>query len=315
MSQAQQKERLVVTLATIPSRIASIRPVIDSIKNQTRKPDLIYICVCEFCEWEQSTYEVPEWLGAADEVEIVVSPTDHGPANKLLGMLHAEPSPTTRIVIVDDDWAYRPDMVEVLENRFEHERRAAIGSSGARIPREWSVMETRIGGEISAKPHMRHQLVFVAESPEDIAVDILQFGFGSIVLRGWFDDDIYELIQPREPLFFSDDVLFSAYLESKGIERVCISGLPLPRLLDHADLRPLHGEGRSTRNYQAAIPAISARLNIWPPESLIDPRPSMLDVLTYWGGRSMRKACRVAIESLVWWRRGSTSRERTQSKP
>jgi hypothetical protein len=148
----QRKERLVVTLATIPSRIASIRPVIDSIKNQTRKPDLIYVCVCEFCEWEQSSYEVPEWLGADDEVEVVVSPTDHGPANKLLGMLRAESSPATRIVIIDDDWAYRPDILEVLEKRFEHDRRAAIGSSGARIPREWSVMETRIGSEIFANP-------------------------------------------------------------------------------------------------------------------------------------------------------------------
>lgn len=292
-----------MTLATIPSRIASIGPVIDSIKNQTRRPDRIYVCICQFCEWEESSYEIPGWLAADDALEIVVSPTDYGPANKLLGMLHREPDPATCIVIVDDDWAYRPDMLEVLGKRFGQGRRAAIGSSGARIPRAWSVMETRIGGEISAKPRMPHQLVFMAESPVDIAVDILQFGFGSIVLRGWFDHDIYGLIQPREPLFFSDDVLFSAYLESKGIKRVCISGLPLPRLLDHADLRPLHGEGRSTRNYQAAIPAISSRLNIWPPESLIDPRPSVLDVLRYWGRRSMRKACRVAIESLVWWRK------------
>ena len=300
MSVKLRNERLVVTLATIPSRISRIRPVIESIKAQTRQPDRIYVCICKFCEWEQSSYEVPKWLADDADVQLVVSQRDYGPANKLLGMLHEEPDPATRIVIVDDDWSYNPDMLKVLEERFGHYQRSAIGSSGARLPREWSVMETRIGPEIHATPIMRHHLVFIAESPEDLAVDILQFGFGTIVLRKWFDDDIYDLVQPLEPLFFSDDVMFSGYLESKGVERVCVSGIPLPRLLDHWNVWPLHGEGRSTGNYKLAIPEISSRLNIWPPERLFDPpRPPALSVLQYWGLRAIRKTYRVAVRPLL----------------
>ncbi|MDH3613212.1 MAG: hypothetical protein OEU90_00330 [Gammaproteobacteria bacterium] len=300
MSVRLRNERLVVTLATIPSRVSKIRPVIDSIKAQTRKPDQIYICICKFCAWEQSSYDVPEWLAEDGEVQLVVSRRDYGPANKLLSMLHEEPNPATRIVIVDDDWSYNPDMLEVLQERFEHYQRCAIGSSGARLPRKWSVMEARIGPEIHATPQMRHHLIFVAESPEDHVVDILQFGFGAMVLREWFDDDIYDLVQPLEPLYFSDDVMFSGYLESKGVKRVCVSGMPLPRLLDHWNVRPLHGEGRATRNYKAAIPEISSTLNIWSPETLFNPpRPPALSVLKYWALRAIRKAHRVAIRPLL----------------
>lgn len=300
MSLGERNARLVVTLATIPSRISKIGPVIDSIKAQTRRPDRIYVCICDVCLWEQSAYDVPDWLRQDEIVEVVVSTKDYGPANKLLGMLDREPDPSTRIVIVDDDWGYKPDMLEVLERRFEEfGAQSAIGSSGSRLPRHWSQMEARIGSEIDARPQLRHQLIFVAESPKDIAVDILQYGFGAMVLRAWFDDDIRDLIDPLEPLFFADDVLFSGYLESKGIQRVCIAGLPLPRLLDHWSTRPLHGDGRATRNYQAAIPALSARLGIWAPEDLFDPRPPLHVLLRYRAAQALRKAYRLAVRPLV----------------
>jgi hypothetical protein len=300
VSAEPRNARLVVTLATIPSRISKIGPVIDSVKAQTRKPDRIYVCICEFCLWEQSRYNVPDWLREDSSIEVVVAPKDYGPANKLIGMLDKEPDPNTRIVIVDDDWAYNPDTLEVLERRFEEfGGQAAIGSSGSRLPRYWSQMEARIGPEIEAKPQLRHQLIFVAESPKDIAVDILQYGFGAMVLRGWFDNDIRDLIEPLEPLFFADDVLFSGYLESKGVQRVCIAGLPLPQILDHWSTRPLHGDGRATRNYKAAIPELAARLNIWAPDELFDPHPPAHVLLRYLATQALRKAYRLAVRPLV----------------
>jgi hypothetical protein len=300
--------RLVATLATIPSRISKIGPVIDSIKAQTRAPDRIYVCICEFSLREQSPYDVPDWLRQDASVEVVVSPRDYGPATKLLAMLDRERDASTRIVIVDDDWAYNPDMVEELERRFEGLERAAVGLSGGRLPRHWTTMEARIGQEIDAKPQLRHQLVFVAEPPNDVAVDILQFGFGALVLRGWFDDDIRELVVPLEPLFFADDVLLSGYLESKGIDRICVAGVPLPRRLDQWSTRPLHGDGRATRNYRAAIPALSARLKIWAPEDLFDPRPPVRAVVRYAASRAVRKAYGVTIEPLLRLARSTIAR-------
>ena len=299
MSIKATNERLVVTMATIPSRISELGPVIQSVKQQTRKPDRIYVCICEFCEWERSGYEVPEWLIRDDEVRIVVSDKDYDPANKLLGVLREESAPGTRIVIIDDDWYCDPQLLGELEKGFERYPRSAIGLSGARLPKQWSEIVVRIGAEIPAKAQMQHQMVFVAEPPEDVPVDILQFGFGAMVLREWFDDDIYGLVRPLQPLFFADDVLFSGYLESKGVERVCLSEVPLPRLLDHANLEPLSGDGRMTAAYRAAIPDISSRLGIWPPEERLDvPRPPALSAIRYWLMRALRDAYRVTRKAL-----------------
>ena len=120
--------RLVVTLATIPSRISKIGPPIEVDQGadaHARSNLPLYFLICLR---EQSPYDIPDWLRHDESVEILVSPKDYGPATKLIGVLDKEPDPSTRIVIVDDDWAYNPDMVEVFERRFEeHGRRAALG--------------------------------------------------------------------------------------------------------------------------------------------------------------------------------------------
>ena len=299
MSVRAANDRLVVTMATIPSRIAELGPVLQSIKQQTRKPDRIYVCICEYCEWERSRYDVPEWLTQDDDVRIVVSQKDYGPANKLLGVLNEESAPGTRIVIIDDDWYCNPNLLEELEKGYERYQPSAIGLSGARLPKNWSEIVVRIGPEIRAKSQMPHQMVFVAEPPDAVTVDILQFGFGALVLREWFGDDLYDLIRPQQPLFFADDVLFSGYLESKGINRICLADLPLPRLLDHANSQPLSGDGRMTTAYKAAIPDISSRLGIWPPEERFDvPRPPVLSALRYWAEGSARTTVRTFLDAL-----------------
>ena len=263
MSIATQPQRLVVTLSTIPSRIGKIGPVLDSLKAQSRKPDRIYVCICNFCEWEQKTYDVPKRLQEDESIRVVVSPIDYGPANKLLGMLHEESAPNTRIVTVDDDWLYNRDLLERLEDGGDRYPGSAVGLSGATLLPKWSRIDVRIGHDIETAAPTRRALTFVAEPSEDVCVDILQFGFGAMLLREWFDDDIYEMIQPEQPLFFSDDILFSGFLESRGVKRMCVSGISLPQLLDHSQLRPLSGEGRMTRNYKVAIPTISDMLGIW----------------------------------------------------
>lgn len=287
--------RLVVALATTPSRISSLGPVIESLRQQTRRPDCVYVCICDFCEWEGRGYDVPSWLLEDRFVRVVVAPRDHGPANKLLGMLPLETAPTTRIVIVDDDWLCHPDLLEGLEFRFRPDSRTAIGLSGARLPRRWSRMDVRIGPAIERAPPLPWRLTFLAEPPEDVPVDLLQFGFGTMVLREWFTDDIFELIDARRPWFFADDVLLSGYLECKGVERICVAGMRLPRPLEQAKLKPLSGEGRMTERYRAAIPALASALDIWHPRdlALAFPRKTSVADLCYWARLALRRVGRM----------------------
>ena len=287
--------RLVVSLATIPSRIASLRPVIDSMKEQTRRPDCVYVCICGFCQYEGRRYDVPTWLLDDPFVRIAVAPRDWGPANKLLGVLPLEPEPTTRIVIVDDDWLCNPVLLEGLEARFRPDSRTAIGLSGARLPRRWSHMEVRIGSEIERTPPVPWRLTFLAEPREDVSVDLIQFGFGSMVRREWFDDDIFDLVDAGRPWFLADDVLLSGYLEKKGVERLCVAGMRLPRPLRQAKLESLSGDGRMTERYREAIPALASELDIWSRADLAPPfpwKPTLRD-LWYWAGLALRKLGRM----------------------
>ena len=167
------------------------------------------------------------------------------------------------------------------------------------MTRRWSEMVARIGPEIGARPQLRHQLVFLASRRRTSPWTSFNTVFGAIVLRGWFDDDIRDLLEPLEPLFFADDVLFSGYSASKGIQRICIGGMPLPRALEHRSTRALHGDGRATRNYQAAIPALAARLDIWAPDELFDPQPPVHVVVRHLAARALRAAYRVTIRPLV----------------
>jgi hypothetical protein len=209
-------------------------------------------------------------------------------------MLPLEREPDTRIVIVDDDWLCNPDLLEDLERRFVQTERTAIGLSGARLPRRWRHMDTRIGAEIRTRPPLPWRLTFLAEPPEDVPVDLLQFGFGTIVRRDWLDDDVFELAGRDAPWRFADDVMLSGYLASKEIRRLCVAGTPLPRLLDHAKVRPLSGDGRMTARYRTAITALASALGIWPRHELapsFPSRPSLAE-LRYWSGLALRKAGR-----------------------
>ncbi|MEX2048643.1 MAG: hypothetical protein WEB90_03610 [Gemmatimonadota bacterium] len=293
---ANGRPRLVVSLATIPSRIRELAPVIDSLKEQERVPDGINVCISPFCEWEGGAYDVPGWLLDDPAVRVCVAPVDYGPANKLLGVLPLETDPTTQIVIVDDDWQCRPTLIADLAERFRPNERTAIGLSGARLPRWWSRIDVRIGSEIERSPPMPWRLTFVAEPSRELSVDILQFGFGSMVQRGWFTDDIYSMVAPLRPWFYADDVFLSGYLEQKGIGRQCLAGLRLPLPLAHAQLSPLSGEGRMRARYRAAIPALASTLGIWSASELLHPftRMPTLGELGHWTAQALRRGRRAA---------------------
>jgi hypothetical protein len=104
---------LFVSLTTLPSRIAHLRPTLDSLCEQTCRPDKILLCLPKWSLRESSAYTKPDWLSLYHPLLEIVEADDDGPGTKLLGALEHCVTPTC-LIVVDDDMRYKPSFLEHL---------------------------------------------------------------------------------------------------------------------------------------------------------------------------------------------------------
>ena len=117
MTMTRKRPFIVVSIATIPSRIASIEPTLRSILNGDLSPDLITVCTPKYCELERSGYEIPAFLlngSHGSKVRHVEIDRDWGPGTKILGSLGQIPPLDTILIIADDDVVYHEQFVSRL---------------------------------------------------------------------------------------------------------------------------------------------------------------------------------------------------------
>lgn len=111
---------VIVSIATLPSRIANMRPTLESLLEGELVPDRILVIVTEYSAREKSAYVIPDFL--RDEqftrgvIEIVVASRDWGPGTKLLGALEWLEEPCL-LVLADDDVAYAKGFLSALASR------------------------------------------------------------------------------------------------------------------------------------------------------------------------------------------------------
>ncbi|KAJ1454878.1 hypothetical protein M885DRAFT_441836 [Pelagophyceae sp. CCMP2097] len=123
------RPRTVVSMTTFFGRMQSTAQVIDSILEQSCRPDAIYVFVSLVPRIDRDfrrnhSRALPRNLTAVAEplrrspivdVRFITSPADdYGPATKLLAALHLERDGETHLVTVDDDTLYHTDMILAL---------------------------------------------------------------------------------------------------------------------------------------------------------------------------------------------------------
>ena len=117
---------LVVGLTTLPSRIGYLRPMLDSLRQQSRPPDRVLLCLPRWSRREQCAYQVPYWMSEyADMVQIVECQDDFGPGTKLLGCLDYLPA-NACLVLADDDMRYKSFFLETLYEAQSADRSASF---------------------------------------------------------------------------------------------------------------------------------------------------------------------------------------------
>jgi hypothetical protein len=200
--------RCLISLTTTPSRIRLIRPVLESLAEQSCVADAILLNVPHRSRRVGQEYVIPDWIAAFSSVHVRRC-RDYGPATKLLGALEFENDPATLLITVDDDTCYPPFMTEALLNTWHEHGDHVYCSAGFNISEPNEFAQNIAGHLHGIRGHMRP--VHVAE------------GYGGVLYRrGLFGDDIFDIEDMPDCVLFSDDLYISNYLSRAGVKKFTV---------------------------------------------------------------------------------------------
>ena len=204
--------KYIVSFTTSPSRIKKIKPMLDSILNQTKKPDLIILNLPKIFHRTKETYIIPEFVSKSVFVNII--DIDYGPATKIvpaIKYLNDEnyDKEETRIIYVDDDVRYPDKMIESFDKTIIPRDNSVWAASGFIITEKKNIWIKRHNSNIS-----------IAE------------GYGGVCVKlKMFDDDFISYINKYTSINYldgrlSDDIILSNYYHKKHNNNIKVVSLP-----------------------------------------------------------------------------------------
>ncbi|WP_029059969.1 hypothetical protein [Stappia stellulata] len=202
------RSAVVVTLTTIPSRIAHLGMTLKSLLDQSAPPAEIRLNIPHHSRRENCGYEIPAWLETLKTVHIVRC-DDFGPATKLFPTLTAVDRDTP-IVVVDDDRIYPASFLADLDRHASEDRDAAFGLSGWVVPADFTDRATTVRANLHMDPPVPIRARRL-RAPRPI--DILQ-GYSGYLVRPRFFPETEAMLAHRdapEAAFFVDDVWISGF--------------------------------------------------------------------------------------------------------
>ena len=197
----------VVTLTTIPSRLPHIATTLKSLMRQSRAPARIVLNLPHHSKRENVAYDVPGFLQGLKSV-VVHRCEDMGPATKVIPTLMRE-APAQKIIVVDDDRIYPPNLVADLEDAADRDEHSAFGMSGWVVPADLTDRPTTIWANLKMLPPAP---VRARRLRAPLAVDILQGLSGYLVRPAFFDlARLGDYADAPDAAFYVDDVWISGH--------------------------------------------------------------------------------------------------------
>lgn len=248
---------MIITLTTIPPRMNTIIPTLNSLLMQTADIEKIYLFIPKkYRRPEFDDYVMPDY---PDGIEVQVVEFDYGPATKILPAIKKFSGQDKTIIFCDDDriydsgWAQRlldasekmPDHC-IVERGFNLDRIEAKGKYNTknlayRLKRLFSLGKWKASA--AAKPG---------------EVDVLE-GYGGVLVKPrFFNEDVFEI---PDVLWTVDDTWLSGNLAVNGV-KIWLNQRPdthaessvNSHLEDEFALHKLsHGGGRNSADYQCMI--------------------------------------------------------------
>lgn len=194
--------KFVISFTTSPSRIIKIKPMIESIINQTLKPDLIILNIPEVFPRTNERYIIPDFV--ENNVIINSIEKDLGPATKVIPTIsylrkNNYEEKNTYIIYLDDDIRYNEHMVSVYNFLFTINKNPRVLCCGGFNFAYNNDKKILICGQRN-----HNDMVTIAEGYASVCLPLSIFkeDFESYILK--------YLLNSKECLL-SDDVLLSNY--------------------------------------------------------------------------------------------------------
>jgi len=198
----------IVCLTTLPSRLPLIDDAIKSLLRQTRAPKEIRLYLPRFSKREQQPYVIPEHLRRLRTLVIFENEEDRGPATKFHSAM-ASAAPDQKLVIVDDDRIFPPDMLECLDDAARAQPEAAFCIGGWIAPPDLVDRPTTMMMNINRIPPAQ---IRPARIKRKTPIDILMGAHGFIIQPRHVDlEQLLDTSRAPTAAFFADDIWISAF--------------------------------------------------------------------------------------------------------
>ena len=201
--------KYIVSFTTSPIRIHKCQPMLLSILNQSRKPDLIILNIPKIFNRTGETYDIPK--NVSDHVFINIVETDMGPGTKIIPTIkylidNNYDKNDTRIIYLDDDIRYMRRMIECYEKNI------AINDNSTWTASGFDFMNLHFIGKRN-----NNDTCVIAE------------GYGAVCVKlSIFDNTFFDYIDRYIhdiDCKLSDDVILSNYYHRKNI-KIRIMNIP-----------------------------------------------------------------------------------------
>jgi hypothetical protein len=180
--------RVIVTLTTIPPRGLSVIDTIKSIKQNTVKPNAIYVNIPKYLPRFPDQEYHPELKDKLHQLGVVINECDDMKTlTKSIPTLKYELDPDTLFIVIDDDAIYSNRFIEGLLKGYQ-DFECVVGYSGIAYPDYVKQMYGRVG--------------YVLQQNHGQETHILETSFGIAFKRDWIS-----AINIQPPNLYDDHIL------------------------------------------------------------------------------------------------------------
>lgn len=204
-----------ISFTSIPSRIADTRPTINSLLDQSVRPENIFIHI----PGDPETTELPDFIKNNSAIKINWIKNDLGPATKLIPALEMVKQDDL-IIVLDDDQVYPKRLVETYQKYSKELPDVAFCQVGWRVPKSFN-HEDRVQ-KWGAKFRLTGQESPIKEMEE---IEVLQGASSYAVKPKFFDAEVSDYEAAPKEARFVDDIWFSGLLAKKNVKKFVVPGL------------------------------------------------------------------------------------------